>query len=97
MMTPRELKDRSSWYVLLEWPNGRSRQIDGFRSEAEAETWIKEESEIWLKKSDPEHRDDVPGLDELRERDGITGAGETLGCHEGYNTSVHTPPDSRTS
>jgi hypothetical protein len=57
VMTARELKDGSGWYVLFEWPNGRTRQMDGFQSEMEAETWIQEESEVWLAKSHPENRD----------------------------------------
>jgi hypothetical protein len=57
VMTARELKDGSGWYVLFEWPNGRTRQMDGFQSEMEAETWIQEESKVWLEKSHPESRD----------------------------------------
>jgi hypothetical protein len=57
IMKARELKDGSGWYVLFEWPNGRTRQMDGFRSELEAETWIQEESEVWLKRSHPESHD----------------------------------------
>jgi hypothetical protein len=57
VMTARELKDGAGWCVLFEWPNGRTRQMDGFRTELDAQTWIQEESEVWLKKSHPEKRD----------------------------------------
>ena len=57
VMKARELKDGSGWYVLFEWPNGRTRQMDGFRTELEAETWIQEESEVWLKKNPHGSRD----------------------------------------
>jgi hypothetical protein len=57
IMTARSLEGGSAWYVLLEWPNGRVRQVDGFQSELEAESWIKEESEIWLRKHASEHPD----------------------------------------
>ena len=53
--TPKPLKDGSGWYVLASWPNGREEQIDGFVTEAEAQTWIRDESAAWL--AAPEHPD----------------------------------------
>jgi hypothetical protein len=36
-MKPRELKDGSGWYVLVQWGNRPSEQVGGFPSEIEAQ------------------------------------------------------------
>jgi hypothetical protein len=46
---PVQLKDGSGWYVRLTLPDGREPQIDGFKTEAEAQDWIKSKSAEWLK------------------------------------------------
>lgn len=48
-MRPRELKDGSGWYVLVQWRDRPSQQVGGFRSEEEAQQWIIENSAEWLR------------------------------------------------
>lgn len=43
-----ESKD-GEWYVRLTLPGGRQPQIDGFKTKAEAQRWIKGQSATWLK------------------------------------------------
>jgi sulfite reductase beta subunit-like hemoprotein len=43
-----ETKD-GEWYVRLMLPGGRQPQIDGFKTKAEAQRWIKAQSAAWLK------------------------------------------------
>jgi hypothetical protein len=43
-----ERKD-GQWYVRLMLPEGRQPQIDGFKTQAEAQRWIKAQSAAWLK------------------------------------------------
>jgi hypothetical protein len=49
-MRPRELKDASGWYVLVQWGNRPSEQVGAFRSEDEAQQWIDQNSGEWLRK-----------------------------------------------
>jgi hypothetical protein len=49
-MRPRELRDASGWYVLVQWPDRPSEQVGGFRSEDEAQQWIDQDSDNWLRK-----------------------------------------------
>jgi hypothetical protein len=49
-MAPCEIKDGSGWCVLVSWPSGLEQHVPGFRSLAEAEQWIVDESETWLKR-----------------------------------------------
>jgi hypothetical protein len=39
---------KSGWYVLLTWQSGRREEIIGFSSKLDAETWIAEDSSVWL-------------------------------------------------
>jgi hypothetical protein len=48
-MRPRELKDGSGWYVLVQWGYRPSEQVGGFLSEDEAQQWITENSVGWFK------------------------------------------------
>jgi hypothetical protein len=36
------------WWVALKWPDGRTEDIEGFKSESEANTWIVDELDRWL-------------------------------------------------
>ena len=36
------------WVVEATWPSGQVDKIEGFSSEAKANRWIAEQSEIWL-------------------------------------------------
>ena len=47
-MTPRELPGFSDWYVVIAWPDGSQRRVNGFTSEAHAKGWIAHESAAWL-------------------------------------------------
>jgi hypothetical protein len=47
-MEPLELKN-GSWIVLVVWSAGVTQHVDGFRSKSEAQTWIDNESQEWLK------------------------------------------------
>jgi hypothetical protein len=48
-MRPRELKDGSGWYVLVQWGDRPSQQVGGFPTEDEAQKWIERDSSSWLK------------------------------------------------
>ena len=48
--TPREEKIGSDWYVLVTWSDGYEQQVPGFKSEAEADQWIKLDSFEWLQR-----------------------------------------------
>ena len=45
--TPRPV--RHEWYIHVEWPDGRFEHIQHFQSESEAQRWIVEKSERWLR------------------------------------------------
>ena len=45
--TPRPVRDE--WYIHVEWPDGRFEPIQHFQSESEAQHWIVENSERWLR------------------------------------------------
>jgi len=47
-MRPRELKDGSGWYVLVQWGDRPSEQVGGFPSQDEAQQWITQNSAGWL-------------------------------------------------
>jgi len=34
------LKHSAGWYLRVTWDSGRTAQVDGFATEAEAEAWI---------------------------------------------------------
>ena len=49
MQIRHDTNDR--WWVAAKWPDGRTEDIKGFTSEAEANEWIANELNKWL-----EHR-----------------------------------------
>ena len=45
---PIELKGDSRWWVRITLPHGVQNDISDFKREAEARTWIGENSPVWL-------------------------------------------------
>jgi hypothetical protein len=45
---PIQTKGDSAWRVLITLPNGVQSHISLFKTEAEARTWIDENSALWL-------------------------------------------------
>jgi hypothetical protein len=45
---PIQLKGNSRWYVQITLHHGMQSQISDFQTEAEARTWIGENSPVWL-------------------------------------------------
>jgi hypothetical protein len=45
---PIQLKGDSRWFVRITLPHGVQSQISDFKTEAEARTWIGENSDVWL-------------------------------------------------
>jgi len=45
---PCPLKHGDGWYVLASWDSGRTAEVTGFATKAEAAAWIKNESPAWL-------------------------------------------------
>jgi hypothetical protein len=45
---PIKLKAESAWSVRITLPHGTQSHISVFKTEAEARTWIDENSAIWL-------------------------------------------------
>jgi hypothetical protein len=43
-----QLKDDSRWHVRITLPHGLEQRISYFKTEAEARTWIGENSVVWL-------------------------------------------------
>jgi hypothetical protein len=48
-MAPRELRNGTGWFVLVNWGNWPSEQVGGFPTEEEAQKWIDQESSGWFK------------------------------------------------
>ena len=48
VFTAKGYKTTPGWYVLVEWPDGRSFSVDGFGSELSAMQWIQHDSAAWL-------------------------------------------------
>lgn len=48
VFTARGYKTSLGWYVLVEWPDGRTFSVDGFEGELEALQWIEHDSADWL-------------------------------------------------
>ena len=48
VFTARGYKGTLGWYVLVEWPEGRTLSVDGFAGELEALEWIEHDSAAWL-------------------------------------------------
>ena len=49
---PRPLKIGHEWHVVVTYPSGQQEQITGFKTEADAQNWITNDSQAWLKKRD---------------------------------------------
>jgi hypothetical protein len=47
---PVQVKPASGWYVRITLPHGERSDINYFKTEHEAITWIYENSEAWLKR-----------------------------------------------
>jgi hypothetical protein len=47
MQIRHDMHDR--WWVAAKWPDGRTENIKGFKSESEANEWIANELDSWLK------------------------------------------------
>ena len=45
---PRPEKIGGGWLVIVTWPDGVQQQLAGFKSEAEAEEWIRKDAFAWL-------------------------------------------------
>jgi len=45
---PTEFKDRSGWYVQVVYFDAPPFQLGGFRTEGEAQDWIRNSSAQWL-------------------------------------------------
>ena len=41
-------QDGEDWFVAATWPDGRSEDICGFKSEQDANEWIAKEFQAWL-------------------------------------------------
>lgn len=46
---PRERRDGSGWFVLVEWGDWPSEQVGGFLTEDEARQWVQHNAPGWLK------------------------------------------------
>ncbi len=47
-LTPQSMGFFSEWCVVVVWPDGRRKRVNGFRDEAHARGWIEHESAAWL-------------------------------------------------
>ena len=54
---PLSSKEGGEWLVIVTWPDGVQQQISGFRSEFEAEDWIRKDAFTWLQQH-PKSRHD---------------------------------------
>jgi hypothetical protein len=45
---PVPLKHGDGWTVLASWDSGRTAEVNGFATKAEAQAWITTESAAWL-------------------------------------------------
>jgi hypothetical protein len=45
---PLPARDGDDWHVHVTWPDGTEEDVCGFKSEIEANEWIKMESFMWL-------------------------------------------------
>jgi hypothetical protein len=48
-LEPRPLDGAEGWYVHICWPDGSFEQVGAFRTKSEADQWIVEKSDAWLK------------------------------------------------
>jgi len=47
---PKPLKVGAQWHVVDTYPRGQEEHITGFKTEADAKDWLKNDSQAWLKK-----------------------------------------------
>jgi hypothetical protein len=47
--TARQTTDRTEFCVLVEWPDGSKARISRFATFADAQRWIEQESDNWLR------------------------------------------------
>jgi hypothetical protein len=52
ILKPTPLKVGAEWQIAAQHPSGQIEMICGFKSEIEANEWIKSGSKAWLKKRD---------------------------------------------
>ena len=45
---PRPEKLGDGWLVIVTWPDGVQQQVAGFKTEGEAEDWIRKDAFAWL-------------------------------------------------
>lgn len=45
----RRLKSAPGWYVRVTWRYGQVGHVSGFASERDAQNWIREKSDAWLR------------------------------------------------
>jgi hypothetical protein len=45
----RQLKSVRGWYVRVSWQYGQMEHVGGFASEQDADSWIKEKAQEWLR------------------------------------------------
>jgi len=45
----RRLKSAPGWYVWISWRHGQVEHVSGFASGQDAQKWIEEKSEAWLR------------------------------------------------
>jgi hypothetical protein len=50
-MTPRQIGGFAEWSILVEWPDGREQNINGFDSLAQIRAWIARDSRAWIDKA----------------------------------------------
>jgi hypothetical protein len=52
-------RDGENWFVAATWPDGRFEEIQGFKTESEANEWIAKEFQAWLDKRRETERTDA--------------------------------------
>ena len=45
-------RDGADWYVAVTWPSGRFEEVDGFRTESDANGWVAQRFQSWLDESE---------------------------------------------
>jgi len=45
----RPLKSASGWFVRVSWRYGLVEHVSGFATDQDAQKWIEEKSEVWLR------------------------------------------------
>jgi hypothetical protein len=41
-------RNGDDWFVAVTWPHGQFEEIQGFKTESEANEWIAKEFQVWL-------------------------------------------------